>query len=106
MNVTAGGSVRLPTCPTAPGGTVSRATRRVVPEGTERSEALDSGPQVLHPPLPDSAKTLIGQPRACGTHPATCRIDTCGAGGAAPAERLWRCGPPPTPPTTGLRRRL
>ena len=49
--MTAGGSVRLPTCPKAPGGTVSRATRRVVPEGPSVARPLTPARQVLTPVL-------------------------------------------------------
>jgi hypothetical protein len=49
--MTAGGSVRLPTCPKALGGTVSRATRRVVPEGPSDARPLTPARQVLTPVL-------------------------------------------------------
>jgi hypothetical protein len=51
--VTAGGSVRLPTCPPAPGGAVSRAARRDVPKGPSEARPLTPTRQVLHPP-PDT----------------------------------------------------
>jgi hypothetical protein len=64
--MTAGGSVRLPTCPKAPGGTVSRATRRVVPEGPSVARPFTPARQVLTPVLDADGQDSDGRDGGLG----------------------------------------